>query len=163
MCWHRFHGKEWFAILSLFFFFSCSKPCQEWEFGQVVTPCPCYNSGRLFLPTTDPSRGLEIEIIHASSNNETLLYLGAYSLEFTGTKENPNKTLVTVTIDEQSIVVAADRLEGGQKLLMPPEATQTIINALLENRVVRLKTGRYQTEILNANFCELYYKLISSP
>lgn len=91
------------------------------------------------------------------------MYLGAYSLEFPSSREDPCKTQVTVTIDDQPFVALADRLEGGQKLLMPSDATQSIITALLENRIVTIKAGRYLTEIITANFCELYGELVMSP
>lgn len=149
------------AIVVLFLFLcSCSKSFPEWEYGRVITSCPAYNSGRLLLRPENPFRGLELELSCGCSGLR--MYVNAFSLAFPKEEGCSSKTKILISSDQESYTVFADRLEGGQRLLLPPEAAQNIIRKLLACKTIFISAGRYKSEIVPRGFSEAYHKLVKN-
>lgn len=139
----------------------CSTPgCQQWQFDTILTPYSCYNSGRLTLLPAD-LKSVSLELVRGVSGER--LYVNTLSLSFPCDLNNSSKCQLTFAIDEVNYSVSADRLQGGQRLLLPQAATQQIIEALLENKSVQMTVGRYHVVIISTSFPELYKKLSTIP
>jgi len=87
------------------------------------------------------------------------MYLNIYCLSFPQELDNPFKTLVTISNDSDSYDVLADRFEGGQRLLLPPEAADNIIYRLLNNQSLTISVGRYCSEIIPEGFAKSLFKI----
>ena len=153
-------GLLWKRVCVTLFLFlsSCSKNCQEWEYGEVVTCYHAYDSGRLILRPENPFSGLELELSRGCSGLR--MYVNAFSLAFAKEGACCSKTRINISSGQESYTVFADRLEGGQRLLLPPEATNDIIGKLLACQSVCLSTGRYKSEITPRGFAASYQKLM---
>ena len=149
-------GFLWKRVsLTLFLFLcSCSKPCSQWQNERAVTCCESQNSSRLMRCSSNRFRGLELEIARGCSGMR--MYLNVHSLCFPCDETTPPKTTVHITSGQESYDVWADRLEGGQRLLLPPEAAQSIICHLLNGNTVSLSAGRFKEEISPEGFCAAY-------
>lgn len=154
------YRKGW--VITLFFFFvSCSTPCHQWYLEETITSCPCYNSAILVLPVQNKFKELEIEIVRGPY--DTKMYLNAFSLPFPLDSEDPDKTQILLAIDGKTETIVADRLLGGQRLWIPTDVSEQIISALLNDQVVHIGIGRYQTDIIQENFNCLYSDLNKVP
>jgi hypothetical protein len=169
--------------------FSCSPHCRQWNFDEIRTSCPHYNSKRMVLPPDNPFRGVELVISQTHSGQR--MYLNVFSLSLPCDPEIPEKTKFTLTcfshnilnkamlanstIDDSEPLNAcgkqelegglicyqfyAERLEGGQRLSLPEEAIDVIITELLEGRIFTLSIGRFSSEIIPFKFYEAYRKM----
>jgi hypothetical protein len=75
-------------------------------------------------------------------------------------QSNPDKTSVYILIEEEEEEFAAYRLKGGQRLLIPEEAREKIINALLTCKQVTLRVGRYKETLSPEGFNRSFARLI---
>ena len=64
----------------------------------------------------------------------------------------PCTSTVTLTIEGSILEYEADRLEGGQRLKMPPEATAAVVEALSNGFCVDVTVGRYRETLVPNNF-----------
>lgn len=153
-----FHRKRALSCaLSLVCLSSCSSPVRHWEIEQTLTCNPCYNSGKVYFPPCDEIFGLELEL--ARGPTDYRMYLNIFSRQFPSEDEEGNKTKVSVTIAEQPTDFLANRFQGGQRLLLPDEAVDQIINALIDNQTVTIAVGRYSSEIVSENFIAVFDEL----
>lgn len=141
-------------FLAFYCAISCSHPCRQWELIKIKADCPPITYYQAYLSASNPFNGIEIELL--STGAETQLYLNVLALQFPHCPENENQTEVTICIDDMQYVVNAERFLGGQRLLLPEEAQQLIICALIENRPVDISAGRYQATIVPDNFLKIY-------
>lgn len=145
------------TLFLLFFTMSCSENCRQWEYDEINTHCSCYDSSRVYLPLCNRFCELEVEIIVDACATRT--YLNALLLDLPFEEDNPSKTSVTINVEEQKFEFLADRFEGGQKILLPSEAQNLIIENLLQNKDMTIVVGRYVTEVTAKNFGKIYQKL----
>lgn len=94
-----------------------------------------------------------------SSNGCVRLYFYAVTLLFPTYENDERFCEVTISVDGENYSFIADRLDGGQCLLLPGDALQLLADALLEGRCVEVSTGRYQTTLTPQNFCNAYRSL----
>lgn len=143
-----------FLILS-FFLFSCRTCIPEWQTTTILSANPDYNSSRLFYPALNPFNGLEVEIIHTLSGMR--MYLNALSLSFPMEEEHPELVTVNIELSENvSFSVLAERLGGGQRLLLSDEAAQKVVNTLLNGEPVFFSVGHYSTQVSPYHFHKEY-------
>lgn len=139
-------------------------PSRVWVLEKTVTPYAQYNSARLVLPIEDQFRGLEITLVRGSEG--VLMYVNACSVAFPCDEDcfDPNMTQINIVVmGNNPYVVWAHRLQGGQRLLLPCEASDRIIESLLAGIPVEMTIGRYYTEIIPDRFAELYIALGRPP
>ena len=91
------------------------------------------------------------------------MYVNTLLLPFPCDSHNLEKTQLHYLIDEIWYSTEADRLQGGQRLLMPEQSAQQIIEALLANKSIQMIVGRYDFTIISTSFCEHYLKLCQIP
>lgn len=143
------------AVRALFFFLtSCSTtPCQ-WNCENIDAHHPCFKCSRMILNSTSEPRGLQLEITRTSSGIRT--YISTLSLSF---PKGP-KVQISLEVDNKTTHFFAERLEGGQKLLLTPTDAEMIIQNLLQGKTTTLSVGRYSSEIVPTGFQRAYRELI---
>lgn len=144
-----------FALfLIIFFTFSCTPLCNQWKLALIKADCPpaCYT--KLYLPANNTFNGLEAVLM--SIDGDWHFYLHALTLLFPSIAADDEHTEVILTIEETTYAYTADRLQGGQCLLLPDEANQLIICSLLEKTEVLVTSGRYQATLTPENFAKTY-------
>jgi hypothetical protein len=138
-------------LFLLFLITSCS-PTAKWH---LETPNSLFSKGRwgrLYLLPKDCYAGISLEIIR--SEGTEWCYINSYTLGFT--EDTPPLIL---TIDGISYPFEGKRLEGFQRVLMPPDAAQLLITALLDGHSIDLTAGNYQILLHPLNFGRNYVKL----
>lgn len=148
-------------VCLILIFTSCASTCNQWQFEATITACPCYNSGRMTISSCDPLKNLSLELVRGSSGLR--VYLNTHSLPFPCDPNHPDMTSLLLTIDGVDDCVIADRFQGGQRLLLPPQTAQKTIEKLLANKSLHITVGRYHAVIESTCFSELYKKLCEIP
>lgn len=152
------------ALLALFYFSmmsSCSQLQREWQFEKTIVANPCYNSGKIYLATTDKFSGIELECTRSALGVE--IFLNIYSLTFPRSCHHSDESTVSLIINEQTITFAAVLFEGEQRLHLPSIASELIIATLLKGESVGIRVGRYKTELTALNFPKLFCLLTQIP
>jgi len=147
------------SFLISIFVSSCSSVGQRqgWVLEKAITPYAIYDASRIFLPVDDQFRGLEVVYVRGSQG--VCMFINACSIPFPTDDTCPDKTDVVVEIADSFYVVRADRLKGGQRLLMPCDITENIVEALLVGCPVYITIGRYCGELIPDNFEKVYREL----
>ena len=151
--------KSFISALFLIIFLtsSCSPQCNQWKLAVIKADCPAASYVKVYLPACNTFNGLETVLM--SSNGNVRLYLYAVTLLFPFYENDECFCEVTLCVDEENYTFIADRLQGGQCLLLPKDAMQLLMDALLENKSVEVTTGRYQATLTPENFCNAYRNL----
>jgi hypothetical protein len=157
----RFFKNLFFFCLSFFLLFSCAGCGPSWGFQKGISHCFNDNSGRIFLPPTGPTSGLSMEIVRGSYG--VRMYVNVLQLEAPLDPSSPEVTPVVLSIYGNVVVVMADRFQGGQRLLLPEDITDELIDVLLSNQSFLVYVGCYEAEIVPTGFCEAYKKIMSIP
>lgn len=159
------HSWEKRAFSALFLFLlatSCSSSsCPKWQIEETITCSPCYNSGKIFFPPPDEFSGLELEL--ARGPDDVRMYINVFSIEISGEADDSNAAQVLVDFGGEAETFTANILQGGQRLLLPPEATERILSSLLDGDYITISVDRYKAEIPSENFPKLYNSLCDIP
>jgi len=151
--------KEYLSFfLITIIFTSCCPPCHQWKLASIKGDCPSSNYIKAYLPTRNTFNGIEPELV--CTNGLLQLYLNAHSLQFPCNSDNHAQTNVEVIIGDQDYCFIAERLEGGQRLLLPNEALEIIVCSLLEKNNVEITIGRYESTLIYEGFPSIYNSLI---
>jgi len=150
------HYTLFLILLSLA---SCSPPCHQWKLASIKAHCPAANYVKVYLPACNTFNGLEAEFM--CSNGDMQLYLNSLTLQLPCDPCDPDHVNVNVTIGDDTFTYVADRLLGGQRLVMPEDAREQIICALLEGNDVDISIGRYETTLISQSFAKNYDQLVS--
>lgn len=78
-----------------------------------------------------------------SSNTDSKIYLNVFNFEFPILGEDEGYSEVLVTVDEYRYAFAAIRFAGGQKIALPEEAQELVLDALLNGKSLKIQVGRY--------------------
>lgn len=149
-------GKRTVFILFLIsvFISSCSPQCNQWKLAVIKADSTAARYVKAYLPACNTFNGVETVLI--SCNGNKFLYLYAFTLLFPFNSEDEEHCDVLVTVKDTKYLFTADRLQGGQCLLLPNVAMQLIIDSLLEHTCIEIKTGRYQSTLTHENFDKTY-------
>ncbi|MBS4167497.1 hypothetical protein [Parachlamydia sp. AcF125] len=154
------YGKG--VLLSLFLLlFSCSPKCPEWQYQETITSTPCFNSGRIFLSPSNPFRQLEIEIDRNRHGSE--MYLNVLTFNFPHDSAAPVHSSVEVQIDKEYFECQTDLLLGAQRMKLPKSLSEKITTALLNKQTVIIRSGRFESVILETGFSKAFQKLHKIP
>lgn len=133
---------------------SCQKDCRQWDYAEIPSTCPPTVFTKASLPPCNRFSGIEAEIF--ATGCEQHLYLNALLMEFP-CGPDPDHAIVAITVNGSTMDYVAERFEGGQRLKMPCEATQTVIAALRGGICVDIKVGRYEETLVPDHFEHVYY------
>jgi len=147
-----------FCVLFLITFLnSCTPHCNQWKLAIVKSDCPCATYVKAYLPTCNTFNGLEAVL--TSYNGSVKLYLNAFTLNFPFYNGDEEHSEVSLLINDEKFTFVAERLQGGQCLLLPEDGMQLITGALLEHKCVDVIVGRFQTTLTYENFQKTYCSL----
>jgi hypothetical protein len=151
------------TLLILLTLTSCSSLYQRrWELQENTTPTPKFNSGRLILPPDSDCSNLELEITRTCSG--TRFYVNLLSLQAPPLKDNPSRTRLRITFEEQDPWdIDPFLFNGGQRLLLPADVAEILMDALFQGRSFTVSIGRSSITVIPDQFCEEYTKFISLP
>lgn len=152
------------SVLFLFpclFLSSCKKTSPQWSSEQTITSCVSYNSGKIFLRPTCRQGSIELELTRGTCGLR--LYVNIFTLMAQPEDCDPSKTLVIFDVDDESISIFGDLLEGNQRILLPPHATDWLINVLKSDQEFIVHIGRFSSTIVPTGFSEAYEKLLAIP
>lgn len=156
-----FHLRRAFIALVLITFTGCNtKVSRDWNFQANLTKRPYYNGGRIFLEPEKEYDYLTIEIVRSRSG--VRFYLNILFLQATPCSEDQTKTKVEVFFEneEKPWVIYPLILRGGQRLLLPTDASNYLIQVLLEGQSFDFKVGNYRTKATVNTFEECYQALM---
>lgn len=88
------------------------------------------------------------------------VYLNVHSLPPLPKKTEQKQIAVKIEIEGKIFDCSAYRLSGGQRFLLTPEAGQTIIDALKNNREVAMTLAEYRTVIKPEDFSDKFEKFL---
>src|SRR5438270_328716 len=91
------------------------------------------------------------------------MYLNLHLLSAIPWQHNPQLTVVELRVNEDVQRIYPTIFQGGQRLLLPEDATQYIIALLSQGECCTLALGRSQINIIPINFDDCYEQLISLP
>lgn len=146
--------KRVLAALFLVFFTSCSRPCQKWEVEKIQTHYSCFDSSQLNWQTTNRFSGIDIQIL--CTVNGTSVFLDIYTFEFPFQENDPLKTQVVIVANDVHYEFLADRLAGGQRLLLPCEGCSLILDLLTASTSFTISVGCYSETVLPTNFSKAF-------
>jgi hypothetical protein len=106
------------------------------------------------LPPCSNFNGIGAEFL--SIGGELRLFFNALLFEFPANEYDPCLTTVNIKINDTELIYQAERLEGGQRLRMPQEATETIVAALCEGLCVDVAIGSYRETLVPTKFQQAY-------
>lgn len=152
------------ASIALFLLLSaCKSPCkQQWTIEKVITNSPCFNSGKIYHSPEDTFCGLELEITRGECGLR--MYINVFSLEIRTDSPMQNTASVEVVCLNQKHIFNAFLYQGGQRLLLPSQAKDLIIESLTQNETVCISVGgRYKSEINPEDFVCKYDALLKLP
>lgn len=147
-------------FLITYFNTSCCPQYNHWKLAVIKADCPTASYAKVYLPTCNPFNGLEAVLM--SCNGNARLYFNALTLLFPCACEDEKLSEVSISIEEENYLFMAERLQGGQCLLMPDEAMLLITHALLKKKNVEVIVGRYQTILTYENFEKTYNCLVKT-
>ncbi len=135
---------------------------RQWQFEEVATNRLAFNGGKLSLPPDSDFSNLELELVRSASG--TRFYLNLFTLRAPPLREEPNRTTVVIEFEQQEPwVVHPYLMEGGQKLLLPGEVSDYLIEALLEGIPFKIQIGRSSIQAISEGFQEGYQSLLDLP
>ncbi|MEI8365700.1 MAG: hypothetical protein WCF65_04695 [Parachlamydiaceae bacterium] len=155
-------GKRLVYLLFLIscLFVSCSPPCYQWKFAAIKADCPPATYVKGYLPACNTFSGIEAQLV--CTNGTFVLYLDTCTLQFPSTSDCPTQTKVNISVNNHKYQILAERLEGGQRLILPDDTVQFIIYSLLQASCVEISVGRYQTTLVCEGFSKTYNQLVDA-
>lgn len=141
---------------------ACSTSTREWTFWDNANSHPCFNSGKIILEPESSCHHIGLEISRTTSG--VRLYINAYLLPIAPLPEDYSRARLEVILEDGEVMTFYPyRLQGGQRLLLPSEAANFLIELLLEGQGFTIKAGRNEIGVIPDRFDELYQKLMDLP
>lgn len=148
------------SFFSFFCLFSCNAPCfPHWGFNEIASSCPTQNSAQILFPSNKSYQPVQLELLRTGSG--IWMYLNFLSVPVPKNQNDPCKATVKCQVQEEVFFVEAERLEGGQRLLIPEDSANKITEFLLQNETINIRIGHYKALIQPCMFQTQYQKLIS--
>ncbi len=152
-------GKRGIIFL-LLFLFACESS-KSWEVSHINAGHQESNSARLSYPVTDTVNGIGVEMICAKGLINT--YLEVHSQTVPPYQGNPKEALVIMKIEGKTFQGIANRHEGGQRLSLPPQLQQLLVESLQLRQPVTIMLEGYFTTLDPKEFSEQYRELQAPP
>lgn len=137
-----------------------STSCHQWEIQEILTKTSCFNAGRLILAPDSDCSFLEFEITRNRSGIRC--YLNLLFLQASPFPDDPNRTRIEILFEDQEPrLVYPYLLNGGQRLLLPGDSADVLIQALLDDLPFTIKIGRANLQVVSTNFEAVYSRLLA--
>lgn len=151
-----------FFALCLISFLGCSPPARQWVIQDILTQIPCFSSGRLILGSDSDYSHLELEIVRNRSGIR--FYVNLLFLQAPPLQSDPTRTRLEILFEGQEPWVVHPYLfAGGQRLLLPGDVADILIQALLDDQSFHLQIGRSSISVIPDHFSISYRDLLALP
>jgi len=134
---------------------ACSSQ-KDWNYQEVVSKSSQFDSALLQYHSANELTGVGVELIKGSFG--TLGYLNVVARQIPPLPDNPETAIVVFEIDDEKIPYKAERMKGGQRLLLPDEATEKLIATLKSNQTITIYLNGYMTKLEQSNFSKCLKK-----
>lgn len=154
-------SKAWPAFAILFVSLAgCAKPC-GWYFSRITTDYCRFNSGKIFLSYQQGICPMELEISRGSYG--VRMYLNLTTFSALPCPSNPCMADIHVSSQGFSESFCAVLFEGGQRLLIPPEIVDHLIEQLWNQETLCFQVGYLQGIFSPKGFQKAYRNLLRIP
>ncbi len=145
-------------VLLLFFAVLCACNKQShWSSDQIYSNDKESQSAKLTYISKDRIHGIDMEMIRIGERLN--IYLNIHSIPSPPYNGDPKKALIKIKTTEKTFSFEAYRFEGGQKFLLPEEASRMLISALQNREAPTLILPGYRTTIEAEDFLEKFDRL----
>ena len=128
-----------FYVISFLMFVSAGCAHKSpWQYQQMVSCAPEYQSSKLTLPPPNPFNGIGIELIQREGSTRGFFNVHAGHM---------SSDEGVIWINNQPICFKGTLMEGNQRLLLPAAITRDIIQALTERQSVTASVPGYVTTL----------------
>ena len=143
-----------YFLLLFFLLCGCSRD-KQWNQSAIKTGGQSGNHERLVYEVKNPFREVEIEL--ARIDQMTTVFLNVHESHIPPHDGNPKKAAIHLKTHTREITLIADRLEGGQRLKLPPLASKHLIEVLCTSEHVTLSIDpHFETNLDTLPFKEKY-------
>lgn len=139
-------------MLLLLSFASCVK--KPWQFREMEGKCPRSCLAKLSYPAEDCFSGLELSFLKGDFGIKGMI--DVFSRSIPTIDQEQHFSSVWICIDGESYYFTAYRMEGGQRLLLPDEATDLLLYHLEAKKSITIQLENYSATFCPANFPRLY-------
>ena len=136
--------------------FSCSKQ-NHWCHEKIHSNYEEFSYSKVVYRGGDPIHGVDLEFVQTWDCLKT--YLLVHSTAIPGLKDTPKKIPVKIEVDGALISCEADRLEGGQRFLLPENIAGIIIEAFLAKKNVMISIPGYRSFVDAEGFVKHFRKI----
>ncbi|MBS0648761.1 MAG: hypothetical protein JSS10_06015 [Verrucomicrobia bacterium] len=148
------------AFLLLLTLCACESS-KSWEVSHVQAGQKEYNSSRLSYPIRDIVNGIGVEMICTQGQVKT--YLEVHAQTIPPYQGNPKEALVIMKVKDKTFQGIAHRHEGGQRVSLPPQLHQLLIESLQLNAPVTVMLEGYFATLDPKEFPEQFQELQTEP
>ncbi len=149
-------------IRILFFLLLCG--CESsslWHVSHQKGSEKKFDSARLSYPVRDRVNEVAVEMVYSKKSLRT--YLEIHSQTIPPYQGNPQHALVKVKTPEHTCQGIAHRHQGGQRVTLPTDLQEVLVEALMKNSPVTIELMGYSTTLQPDNFALFYQELQKSP
>lgn len=143
------HRRVFIPLLFLFFS-SCSTSCREWVYEEYTATSPCYKSRQISLTGSSTYCPLRIVIVQTLSGMR--MYIDMLQLLAPPDPSDPTQALIFVTTDDKTYPISAYRFEGCQRLMIPSDAADELIDLLLNGQSFTIQIGSHKSDVIPTGF-----------
>jgi hypothetical protein len=103
---------------------------------------------------------LEIELVRTVE--DLRMYINVFGLDIPPDPNDTASSKVYVSFKDHSYTFSAMRFTGGQRLLIPAETRDEIVDYLLCDQPVFIRVCRYEADIYPRRFFDVYNRLMNT-
>ncbi|KAF3363173.1 hypothetical protein PHSC3_000360 [Chlamydiales bacterium STE3] len=149
------------ALTSAFFVLTACNPSSKWQFDSICSSDPCFKSAKVFYKPDNFFLEPELEVAYSTEVGYRI-YINIHGCALPDYLVSEGTIVVSLTINNHNELVAAQIAQGNQRILLPENYTQSIIQSLLNKEEIILKVGTYKTLLPLNGFEQNYQKLIKT-
>lgn len=124
----------------------------HWSHEKIHSNYAQFSYSKITHRAKDLIHGVDVEFAHADGRIKTYLLVHSTPIPHA-------RIQVRLEIEGISTVCTADRLQGGQRFLLPEDSAHILIDALLAEKQVILTIPGYQSHITAEGFAEHFRKI----
>jgi hypothetical protein len=132
----------------------CQKNCSSWDIWCSSPACPQYYSAKVSNIICNPFRDIKFEIIRTGEDWRGIFIVQSVPLIPCDCTERTIS--ISISIDCEEKMIEGIVFEGGQQVLLSPDDSITLIEALLNQQEVTVKMGRYCSTLPLEGFYDAY-------
>lgn len=133
----------------------CQKNCTSWNTWCSSPACPKYYSAKLSNEICNPFREIKFELVRTGDDWRGLFIVQNIPLIPTDCSERTISISINIDGEEEKIIQGIV-FEGGQEVLLTPDDSISIIEALLNQNEVNVRIDNYCSTLPFRGFKEAY-------